>query len=94
MFADDLAHCLLKLTLSNKTNFNLYNIGSEDKIDIRQLAYKLAKKYKLETKIKKIKNKSKHDTYIPNILKFRKEFNYNKKLDSYKAIIKTINLVL
>ena len=94
MFADDLAHCLLKLTLSNKTNFNLYNIGSEDKIDIRQLAYKLAKKYKLETKIKKIKNKSKHDTYIPNILKFRKEFNYNKKLDSYKAIIKTIKLVL
>ena len=52
MFADDLAHCLLKIIFSNKTNFNLYNIGSEDKIDIRELAYKLAKKYKLETNIK------------------------------------------
>ncbi len=94
MYADDLAHCLLKLIFSNNSNFNLYNIGSEDKIDIRELAYNLAKKYKLETNIKKIKYKTNHDTYIPNILKFRKEFNYNKKLDSYKAIIKTIKLVL
>ncbi len=94
MFADDLAHCLLKIIFSNKTNFNLFNIGSEDKIDIRELAYKLAKKYKLETNIKKIKHKTNHDIYIPNILRFRKEFNYNKKLDSYKAIIKTIKIIL
>ena len=38
MFADDLVHCLLKIIFSNKTT-HLYNIGSEDKIDIRKLAY-------------------------------------------------------
>ncbi len=93
MFADDLAHCLLKLVFYNKDNYDLFNIGSEDKIDIRELAYKLAKKFKLETNIKKIENKNKHDIYIPNISKFRKKYKYYKKLDSYKAVIKTIKLL-
>jgi len=93
MFADDLAYCLLKLIFHNKDNYNLFNIGSEDKIDIRELAYKLAKKFKLETNIKKIENKNMHDIYIPNISKFRKKYKYYKKLDSYKAVIKTIKLL-
>ena len=32
-----------------------------------------------------------NDIYIPNIKKFRRKFNYNKKLSSYNAIIKTIS---
>ena len=93
MFADDLAYCLLKLIFNNKDNYNTFNIGSEDKIDIRDLAYKLAKKFKLKTNIKKIENNNNHDIYIPNISKFRKKYKYYKKLDSYKAITKTIELL-
>ncbi len=94
MFADDLVFCLLKLIFSKKRNLKIFNIGSEDKIDIRKLALRLAKKYDLKLHTKKIKDKKNYDIYIPNITKFRKEFKYKKVLDSYKAVIKTIKLML
>ena len=34
MSSNDLSYCLLKLIFGNKNKLNIYNIGSEDKIDI------------------------------------------------------------
>ena len=35
--------------------------------------------------------KKKLDKYVPSITKFRKDFNFYKKLSSYNAVIKTIH---
>ena len=94
MSSNDLSYCLLKLIFSSDKKFNIYNIGSEDKVDIRDLACKLGKKFKLEVKLNKIKEKNKYDLYIPEISKFRKKYKFYKKLDSYNAVIKTIKDIL
>ena len=93
MFSDDLSSCLLKLIFDNKNKLNIYNIGSEDKIDIRDLAIKLGKRFKLDVNLNQIKDKKKYDLYIPKISKFRKKFNFYKKLNSYNAVIKTIKQI-
>ena len=90
MQSDDLAECLLKLVTKKSSNFNIYNIGSDDMVDIHSLAKYLAKKFKLNLVAPKIKDKTKYDMYIPNIKKFRKDFKYNKSLNSKNAIIKSI----
>ncbi len=94
MLSNDLSYCLLKLIFNNDKKFNIYNIGSEDKVDIRDLARKLGKKFKLEVNFNEIKEKNKYDLYIPKISKFRKKYKFYKKLDSYDAVIKTIKDIL
>jgi len=91
MHADDLAECLLKLVLKNSFNYETYNIGSENVVNIHTVAQLLGKKYNLKHVKSKKKIANKYDRYIPNINKFRKKFKFKNKLDSYKAIIKTIN---
>ena len=90
MHSDDLAECLLKLVIKRSSNFNIYNIGSDDVIEIHSLAKDLAKKFQLNLVAPIIKDKKKYDMYVPNIKKFRKDFKFNKSLNSKKAIIKTI----
>ena len=78
MFSDDLSSCLLKLIFDNKNKLNIYNIGSEDKIDIRDLAIKLGKRFKLDVNLNQIKDKKKYDLYIPKISKFKKNLIFIK----------------
>ena len=90
MHADDLAECLIKLMFNNSTNFETYNIGSDNIIDIHILAKKLSKKYSIKNIIKKNINDIGHDRYVPSINKFRKKFKFTKKINSYSAILKTV----
>ena len=78
MSSNDLSYCLLKLIFNSDKKFNIYNIGSEDKVDIRDLACKLGKKFKLEVNLNKNKRKNKYDLYIPEISKFRKNISFIK----------------
>ena len=87
----DLADCLLKIALNSKKEYEIYNIGSDDIIDIHDLATVLGKKYKLNVKINENFQDIIKDTYIPNISKFRKNYEYEKKFNSLKAINQTIS---
>ena len=91
MHADDLSDVILKILIQEKNKFSIYNIGSDDYIDVKYIAKKLAKIFNLKVKTPSLKKKINSDIYIPNIKKFRRKFSYNKKLSSYKAIIKTIS---
>ena len=85
----DLANWILTILLKNKKNFDIYNVGSDDKITIHELGKVLAKKYK--TKFKSNYEKSKiHDYYIPNIKKVKKAFKLNVKYKSLESVFKTI----
>ena len=92
MYSDDLANSLICLLFDKKINFKIFNLGSDDKIDIRQLAVRLSKKFKLKLDMKKLSNNkiNEYDYYIPDISKFKKRYKYKQKLNSFNSIIKTL----
>ena len=45
MHADDLVFCLFKLLFDHREKFKTFNVGSEDEIDIKNIAFKLSRKY-------------------------------------------------
>ena len=94
MHSDDLADCLLKIGLNRKRNYEIYNLGSEDVVDIYSLSKYLGKKFKLKLKAKKQMKHVNKDIYIPDTSKFRKDYKYKKKLLSFKAINKTIREII
>lgn len=90
MHTDDLVKWLL--TIVNKSN-NLcpvYNVGSDDYVDIRKLASLLGKKYKVNVLSNKI-NKIFVDSYVPNIHKAKKYLNLKIKYNSFQAASDVIN---
>ena len=94
MHGNDLADCLLKIVLNSKKKYEIYNIGSDDIIDIHDLAIDLGKKYKLKVKVNKTFKDIIQDIYVPNISKFRKNYSYKKKFNSLKAINQTITEII
>jgi dTDP-glucose 4,6-dehydratase len=90
LHADDLSIFLLKIANKSNTNCPVYNCGSDDSVRLNRLSQLLSIKYDLKFICKKIK-RSYLDQYVPNINKFRKDFKFYKKLNSYNAVVKTIN---
>ena len=93
MYSDDLVRWLLKILDNSNNQCPIYNVGSDNKVSIHEIANVLAKKYNLEVLSQKISSK-KIDNYIPNISKARKGLNLTINNDSLKAIQKTINFHL
>ena len=94
MHEDDLANWLLKILERSNKNCNIYNVGSDNIVSVQKLSVILAKKYHLNSIIKKIKNKKMFDKYIPNINKAKKILNLNIKYNSIEAILKTIDSII
>jgi dTDP-glucose 4,6-dehydratase len=90
MHEHDLVFWLLKILKNANINCPIYNVGSDQEINIRKLAFYLSKKYKLPIKSKKITNNFK-DRYLPSILKAKKELNLTLKYANYSAIDEVIN---
>ena len=91
MHTYDLSDIFFRLFALQKRNLNIYNIGSDDPIDLHLLVKKLSLIFNLNYKFHKNIDYKNEDRYIPNIQKFRKEYKFNKKIDSINAILKTIN---
>ena len=90
MHEDDLVAWLFKILKSANRNCPIYNVGSDQEINIRKLALYLSNKYKLPIKLKKIKSNF-EDRYIPLIRKAKKELNLKLEYSNYSAIIEVIN---
>lgn len=90
MHESDLVAWLFKILKNANTNCPVYNVGSDQDINIRKLAFYLSKKYKLEIESKKIKSNFK-DRYIPSISKAKKELNLKLNYSSCAAIDEVIN---
>ena len=71
MYADDLVKWLLKILDNSNTQCPIYNVGSNNKISIHQVANTLSKKYNLRIDSVKLSSK-KFDNYVPNINKAKK----------------------
>jgi nucleoside-diphosphate-sugar epimerase len=90
MHEDDLVTWLFKILKNANRNCPVYNVGSDQEINIRKLAFYLSNKYKLPIKVKKIKS-SFQDRYLPSILKAKKELNLKLEYTNYKAVDEVIN---
>ena len=90
MHTDDLVRWLLKILEKSNVQCPVYNVGSDDYVDVRKLAFMLGKKYKVNVLSKKI-NKLFVDIYIPNINKAKKYLNLKIKYKSFKAVSNVID---
>jgi nucleoside-diphosphate-sugar epimerase len=86
----DLVVWLLNIVKNASTDCPIYNVGSDQEINIRKLAIYLSSKYKLSTKLKKIRS-SFIDRYLPSILKAKKDLNLELKYNTIDSINEVIN---
>lgn len=90
MNALDLVNWLMTIFLNNKLNFDIFNIGSEEKIEIENLA----KLFKDVFEIDYIRVNGKletNDIYLPNINKAKNMYNLNYEKNLKKLIIDNFN---
>ena len=90
MHTDDLVKCIFLIMNKTKNKCEIYNVGSDDQIDINLLIKKLSSKYKTKQKKTYNFNLKKTDYYVPNINKIKKDLNWKNKYKSFDAIVKTL----
>ncbi len=71
MHADDMVHALIRIALEAKPECPIYNVGSDEAIELRDLAIKIASEYNVGVNISDIQNDS-VDRYVPNIKLLKK----------------------
>jgi nucleoside-diphosphate-sugar epimerase len=88
----DLANWLLKIVNNANINCPIYNVGSDQGIDIRKLGFDLSRKYKLDVKFEKIVSNF-EDRYVPSIQKAKKELKLSLKYNSLDAVNDVIHSI-
>ena len=76
--------------LKKNNKFKVYNIGSEQPINLNDLARQICKKFRKKIIIKKTTLKKEIDYYIPSSAKIRKELKVKTKFD-LNAIISNLD---
>ena len=80
MHSDDLAKWLITIVKNSNKKCPIYNVGSNEVINLRNLAKKIAKLFNKKPKLKKNLSK-KYDYYVPSINKAKKELNLKISID-------------
>ena len=85
--ADDLVRWLIKILINSSTKCNIYNVGSDEAISIKNLAGMIAKKFNksVSTNDKEL-IKDDFDFYVPSINKAKKELNLKVKFKIKKSL--------
>lgn len=86
----DLVNWLYIILKNANIKCPIYNVGSDQAIEIRKLGFYLANKYKLGMRLKKIQSNFK-DIYIPSISKAKKELKLNLKYNNFNAVDEVIS---
>jgi nucleoside-diphosphate-sugar epimerase len=68
MHADDLVHSLIKIALISSPECPVFNVGSDELVELRYVAERIANEYKVQIWTNKILNET-VDRYIPNVNK-------------------------
>jgi dTDP-glucose 4,6-dehydratase len=92
MFSDDLVDWLIQILEYSSNQCPIFNVGSKDEIEIKDLAKLIAKKFNVEIEIKK-RNKYPIDIYVPCINKAIK-YGLRVKYNLEEALDETIRRIL
>jgi nucleoside-diphosphate-sugar epimerase len=93
MYSNDLVLWLFKILDNANIKCPIYNVGSDSKISIHQIANILAKKYDLDVDSPKLSLR-KIDYYVPNINKAKKVLGLKINYTSLNGIVKTLDIFL
>ena len=89
MYADDLVEWLLTLADDANINCPIFNVGSDQEIEIRDLAQVVSNFFNVGVKYLSAINSSEIDRYIPSIEKAQKQLGLKEKFDINKSIMNT-----
>jgi len=92
MYADDAIFLLMQMLKKSNQHSNIYNVGSDEKKSIMNIAKYLSKKYKLKIIKPKQTNLTKN-FYIPDLRKTKKNFSFTKFRRINQSIIDTKKLI-
>ncbi len=74
MYADDMVEWLIKILQNSKKRTSIYNVGSDQSIELSKLAVKIAKLFKKKVEIKEERYDTKKiDKYVPIISKTKND---------------------
>ena len=92
MYADDLVEWLMTIAENAKSNCPIYNVGSNQEIEIRELATIMSKICNVGVRSIEPNNNSTVDRYIPSIEKAKSELGLSLGYGLEKSIRLSINL--
>jgi nucleoside-diphosphate-sugar epimerase len=85
MHADEMVHALIQIAFDAKPECPVYNVGSDEPIELRDLAQKIAVEYNVGFYVADIQSDV-IDRYVPNINRLRELFLSNKLKSSNNII--------
>tara|TARA_B100001093_G_scaffold152830_1_gene145580 strand:+ start:6653 stop:7579 length:927 start_codon:yes stop_codon:yes gene_type:complete len=89
MHSKEMSKWLMNILLKKNLRNQIFNVGSEDKIELSKLANILALRFNIFL-INKKKIKKKIDFYVPSVFRYKRVFKFEKKQSSLEAILTTI----
>ena len=90
MHADELVHWLMRILQSGNTECPIFNVGSDDAIELHDLAKVLASEFKIPLMMQTV-SEPEIDFYVPNIDKAKNKLGLKVEYGSYEAILRTIH---
>jgi len=94
LYADDMVDWLMKILINTNKSCKIYNVGSDQKIEIKKLAILISSLFKEKIKIKKNKVDSNYvDKYIPNIKKIKNDLKVKINYSLVESLQLTINQI-
>lgn len=92
MHSEDLIRWIIKILINSNSKCEIYNVGSDEAITIKQLANLISKKFKKKISIKNKKIlKDSIDYYVPSVSKIKKELNLINKFNIIKSLDQILN---
>jgi nucleoside-diphosphate-sugar epimerase len=85
MHVDDLIHWLMTILEHSSHDCSIYNVGSDDVIEINELANRLGEEYDLDV-IYEHDHPVGEDFYVPDISKAKDNLNLDISYNSYDSI--------
>ncbi len=92
MYADDLVQWLMSIVDNSSPGFDIFNVGSDEEIEVRDLASIIAKKFGVGLDFPMIQNRT-IDRYVPSVNKAKSLLNLSMRVDLNVALDKTIERV-
>lgn len=89
MHSKEMSEWLINILLKKNIRPNIFNVGSENRIELNELGKILAHKFNLEF-VQKKKIKKKVNFYVPSVKRYKRIFKFKRKQSSLGAILTTI----
>ena len=95
MHTDDMCRWLMQILLKNNNIFQIFNVGSDDFLNLKEICEFLEKRNKTKNFLYKrnFSKSKKIDFYIPSINLIKKRMGLSIKYKTKKAILDTLTKI-